>query len=145
MRKLTILRNKSFVGCAAKLKVYIQDAQGQTEINGVKCKLLGKIANGEKLTFEIANGKLKVFVIADALSKNYCNDFYVLEDNENDVTLSGGCKFNPMIGNAFRFDNNTNKEALENRKNAGKSGILILAISVIIGLVLGYMLVRYFL
>ncbi len=42
----------------------------------------------------------------DALSKNYCNDFYALPEGTEDISLTGRNCFNPGTGNAFRFDNN---------------------------------------
>ena len=47
MMNLTIKRNKSFVGCLAKLKVWIEDEAGELVIGGVPCRLLGDLKNGE--------------------------------------------------------------------------------------------------
>ena len=79
MRKLTIKRNKSFVGCLGTMKIYIESAVGaECFINDVPCRKLGTLKNGEEKTFEIDNAAAKVFVIADQLSKKYCNEFYKL-------------------------------------------------------------------
>ena len=44
MRTLTIERKKSFVGCIAALKVYIEDPlAGELTINGVRCRKLGTL------------------------------------------------------------------------------------------------------
>lgn len=52
MRNLIIKRNKTFVGCATKLKVYIEDsASSEITINGVSCRKLGTIRNGEEQSF----------------------------------------------------------------------------------------------
>ncbi len=141
MRNLTIKRNKTFVGCMGKFKVYVEDpSSNDTTINGVTCRKLGELKNGEEKTFEIAEGAAKVFVIADQLSKNFCNEYYELPEGQEDIALSGQCKLNPAAGNAFRFDNNNSAEAIANRKKSTGKGVVILVISLIIGFVVGLLL-----
>ena len=139
MRKLTITRNKTFVGCAAKLNVYIEDPWApELTIAGVGCHKLGTLKNGETATFSVGDGALRVFVIADKLSRNMCNDFYALPAGEEDVTISGQCRFNPATGNAFRFDGVAGVEVEENRKKGLRRGIMILAIAFLVGAVIGF-------
>ncbi|MBR2970269.1 MAG: hypothetical protein IKC48_00515 [Clostridia bacterium] len=142
MRKLTIKRNKSFVGCAGKFKVYIEDPEiNEININNVPCRKICELKNGEEKTVYINEHAAKVFVIADKLSKNYCNDYYQIPPGSEDVYLSGKSKYNPAVGNAFRFDNNNNQGALANRKRGMRKGCLIflivLIVSSIIGLIIG--------
>jgi hypothetical protein len=73
-------------------------------INNVPCRKLGELKNGEEKTFVIGENSAKVFVIADTLSRNYCNEYYQLPDGQDDILLSGKNNFNPASGNAFRFD-----------------------------------------
>ena len=142
MRNLTILREKTFVASLAKIKVYIEDpSAGDTVINGVSCRKLGEIKNGEEKTFEIENLAAKVFVIADQLSKNYCNEFYELPEGSSDIRLTGRNEFNPLVGNAFRFHDNQSPEVKRARNKGSAIGIAILIGSVIAGFVLGYLLV----
>ena len=116
-RNLTIKRRKKTVACLGTLKIYIEDPMCcDLMINNVACRKLGTLKNGEEKTFQIDKGALKVFVIADTLSKNYCNEYYQLPEGGEDVFLSGENKFNPASGNAFRFDNNDNTETVANRK-----------------------------
>jgi len=139
MRKLTIKRTKSFVGSLVKLKVYIEDAtSNDIVINKVSCRKLGVLKNNEEKTFEIGEDQAKVFVIADKISKDYCNDFYQLPAGQEDVFLSGKNKFNPANGNAFIFDNNDNEEAQKNRKKGSKIGLIVLIAAVLVGAVAGY-------
>ena len=139
MRNLTIKRHKSFVGCLAKMKVYIEDeTAGEIKINDVPCRKIGDIKNGEEKTFQVSDESSKVFMIADKISRNYCNEFYQLPAGENDIFLSGKNEFNPASGNAFRFDNNENEEIIANRKKGTKKGLIILIVSVIIGALIGY-------
>ena len=45
--------------------------------------------------------------------------------------------FNPASGNAFRFDNNSNADAIANRKKGTKTGVIILIAAAIVGFVIG--------
>ena len=121
MRKLIIKRHKSFVACLMKTKVYIEDpVANEIAINDVPCRKLGDLKNGEEKAFLIGDEEARVFVIGDKLSKNYCNDFYQLEAGNEDIVLTGKHKYNPVNGNAFRFDNNNNPEVIANRKKGTK-------------------------
>jgi len=138
MRNLTITRNKSFVACLAKMKVYIEDPiAGDTTIGGARCRLLGTLKNGETQSFSIDENETKVFVIADALSKGYCNEFCTVPAGSNDVFLTGQNRYNPTIGNAFQFDGQTDEAVLHNRRKNTKRGIIIMVAAVIVGFLIG--------
>ncbi|MCH5351016.1 MAG: hypothetical protein J1F39_03500 [Clostridiales bacterium] len=146
MRKLTIKRTKSFIGCAAKMKIYIEDSSAsELTINNVPCRKIGEVKNGEEKTFEIGEQAAKVYVIADTMSKEYCNDFYVLPEGQDDVYLTGKNRFSLASGNAFRFDNNNNEEALANRKRGTKKGVVVLVVAIAIGAVVGFLLTSFLL
>ena len=141
MRNLTIERRKTFVASAMKMKVYIEDATAnELEIGGVACRKLGDLKNGETKTFPITDNAAKVFVIADTLSKDYCNEFYQLTEGGEDVVLAGKNQLNVFAGNPFRFDNNDNPEVLENRKQ-GKRRATVIMICAIVGGLIGGILV----
>lgn len=138
MRNLTIKRTKSFVGCLGKIKIYIEDpASSELLINNIPCRKLGDLKNGEEKTFQIPNEAVKIFVIADKLSRNISNEYYQLPEGQDDISLSGKNKYNPATGNAFRFDNNESEGAVKNRKKNIKRGIWALIAAVIIGIALG--------
>ena len=139
MRNLFIKRNKNLAGCLAKLKVYIEDyTYGETKIDGVPCRKLGTLKNGEEKAFLIPDNAARIYVIADSLSKNFCNEFYNLPEGQYDICLSGQCKFNPATGNAFRFDGVTDDAVLKNRKKGTKIGIIILIVAIIVGFIIGF-------
>lgn len=141
MRNLTIKRTKGFVGCLAKMKIYIQDpTSNEILINNTPCRKIGDLKNGEEKTFQIEEKEAKVFVIADKLSKNYCNEYYQLPDGQEDIFLSGKNKFNLANGNAFRFDNNESEEIIANRKHGTRKGALVLILVAAIGAVAGYLI-----
>ncbi len=145
MRNLTIKRTKSFVGCLAKVKVYVENpSSGDFTINNTRCSKLGELKNGEEKTFLIEEHALKVFVIVDKLSKDYCNEFYQLSDGQEDVFLTGQNRFNPANGNAFRFDNNEGDAVSTNRKRGTRKGLIILILAVIVGAVVGFLVANSF-
>ena len=138
MRELTITRTKSFVGCLAKIKIFIEDPEnGSTQIGGMLCSKLGELKNGETKTFTIENGPLRVYAIADQLSKDFCNDFYQLPEGEDNICLSGRPRFNPGTGNAFRFDGNPSQASVSNRKRGLRIGLIVMAIALAIGTIVG--------
>lgn len=138
MRYLTIQRNKSFVACLMKVKVYIEDPNSsEIKIQGVPCRKIGTIKNGEQQTFMIGDEKLRIYVIADKLSKNYCCDFYEVPEGTENIFISGSCKYNPLNGNAFRFDGVPTEEMKYRRKHGMKKGIAVFAVCIVIGIIIG--------
>lgn len=141
MRNLTIKRTKSFVACLGKMKVYIEDpTSNELFINDVPCRKLGDLKNGEEKTFLIDENEAKVFVIADKLSRNYCNEFFRIPAGYGDVFLSGKNHYNPASGNPFRFDGVTDEEVLKNRKKGTQKGLIVMCVAVVIGFILGFIL-----
>lgn len=133
MRNLTITRNKTFVGCLMKMKFYIEDPNtGDTTIGGTLCRRLGDLKNGETKTFSVDENEAKVYVIADQLSKGFCNEFAVIPAGSEDVVLTGQNRFNPATGNAFQFDGQASEAVTKNRSKNLKRGILILVATAIV-------------
>lgn len=139
MRYLTIRREKSFVGCLMKSKVYIEDPYyGDTTISGVRCRKLGDLKNGAEVTFVIGDEAARVYVIGDKLSRNYCNDVFLVPAGNFNVLLVGKHEYNPATGNAFRFYGNDHPEAVENRKRGTRTGLIILIAMIVVCFVGGY-------
>lgn len=139
MRNLTITREKTFVASLIKMKIYVEDhSSAELVINGVPCKKIGDLKNGETKNFEISNEAQKVFVIADKLSTDFCSELYEIPAGEEDISLSGKNKFNPATGNAFRFNDNESAKVVGNRKRGLGIGIVVLIVSIILGSVVGY-------
>ena len=139
MRKLTIKRTKTFVACLAKANVYIEDENNcDLVINDTPCRKLGTLKNGEEKTFEISEAAATVFVIADKLSKGFCNEFIRIPAGEEEVTLTGRNRFNLATGNAFRFDGEVSDEVIANRRQSNRKGAVVMVIAAVIGFVLGY-------
>ena len=142
MRNLTIKREDSFVGKLTNAKVYLADSvEGEKiEIAGRQCRYLGSIKNGEEKTFEITNEKCRVFVIADKITKNICNDFYTISAGQNDVVLTGKHQFNLLNLSAFIFDGMPTREMARNRQYNKTLGGIVIACVVVVCMVLGLIL-----
>ncbi len=142
MRKLIIKRHKTFVACIGKIKIYMEDNQnGNLDIRNIKCIKLGELKNGEEKEFEIPNEEIKIFAIWDKMSRNLYNDMYIVPKSEFDFHLYGKAYYNPTNGNPFRFDNNNNIEAIENRKKGNIVRIIFFIIAIIVGFIIGFCLV----
>lgn len=138
MRKLTIKRKSTFVGCAGKLKVYITDpSQEELTICGEACRKIGEIKNGRTESFEIDEQAGRVFVIFDKASRNWCNDSRPIPAGGEDIEFSGKCRLNPVRGNAFLFDGKADEIAKKNKKAGGRKGCLTSILAIIAGVVIG--------
>lgn len=141
MRNLTITRRKSYVGCIMKDQVFIRDAYAsEITIDGVPCRKIGDIKNGETKTFQIDEGEQQIFLIADKVSKDYCNATVTIPQGQEDVTLSGVHKF--VFGsNPFCFDGIAQTPAqLEKQKKNNRKGSVIMVAAVAIGVAVGLFL-----
>lgn len=141
MRNLTITRRKSFVGCAMKDQVYIRDAQAQEiTIDGVPCRKIGDIKNGESKTFQIEEGEQQVFLIVDKISKDHCNATVTIPEGQEDIVLSGIHKF--VFGsNPFRFDGvQQSEEQLAKQKKNNQKGAVIMVAAIVLGAAIGLFL-----
>ena len=143
MRNLTITRRKSFVGCAMKDQVYIRDALAQEIIiDGVPCRKIGDIKNGESKTFQIEDGEQQVFLIVDKASKDYCNATVTVPEGQEDIALSGTHKF-ALGSNPFCFDGVQFSEGqLAKQKKNNRKGALIMIAAIAMGLAIGFFLSR---
>lgn len=141
MRNLTIKREKTFVACLGKFKVYIEDENSnELTIRNTPCRKLGELKNGTESTFTIDDTAAKIFVIADKMSKEYCNEMYKIPAGTEDIYLKGKPTFSLSSGNAFRFENNTDPEAIKNRDVGKRKGSNVFLIAIIIGFIVGFMI-----
>lgn len=135
MRKLTIKREQSAVGSLIKMKVCIEDKNSsELIINGTPCRAIGTLENGETKSFLIEENEIKIYVIADNFSKDYCNELYQIPKGTNDVYLCGKNELNPITGNAFRFYNNDSPAVISNRSKSKKEGFIVLAAIIFISI-----------
>ena len=138
MRNLILKRRKSLTGCLMTAQVYIQDPESDDmPIRGYSCRRLGEIKNGEEKTFEIPNDEARIFVIYDYFSKEFCVDMKKIPAGDEDVRVSGACKFSITKGNPFRFDGDADEEVVAVRTGGSRKGKITTGMAAIIGVFLG--------
>lgn len=129
MRNLTIINNTTHVPSLSKTKIYVEDhAMPDTVINGIPCRKLGVVKNGESATFKIAEKPAIVFAVTSRGLKNYYSECYEINGEYGDVVLSGKRHFSPFKASPFVFEGGGSEEVNENRKKAFKKlmmGVLI--------------------
>ncbi len=139
MRNLVIKREKSFVGCLGKYKVYIADPNSNDlKIKKESCRKLGVLKNGEEVVFQIPDEEVKIYIIAGPASKSYCNEMVILPAGQDDVYLSGKAKYNPFKGNPYRLSGPVSEETKKNRKGSNKIATFVMLGALIFGFVVGF-------
>lgn len=144
MRNLTIKRDKSFVGCIATMQVYIVDSMSnELVMNNVNYRKIGTLKNGETKTFVIDQNECNVVVIADKISKGFCSEVYRVPQGEYDIFISGKNKFNPIAGNAFRFNGIPSADMLQNRKKGFRKGLVVISLIIVVFAAVGFFVVNW--
>lgn len=136
MRSLTIKRRKAFAGSLGKDLVFIEDTVlGDTTVNGVRCRKLGELKNGEQQTFYVDENAARVFIVGGKVRKRRTYDSYNLPEGDEDIFLEG-THIMDVMENEFRFNNGT---LGIDSKNAKKTilGISILVAACIFGTIFG--------
>ena len=134
MRNLIITNKKNRALSLFSLKIYIEDhALPDTSINGIPCRKLGVVKNGETATFKIANKPAIVFAVTCKGLRNLYSDCYEIYSEDDDVHLCGTRKFNPFNASSFKFENGGSEEVDELRKKTKKKLMMgsFIALSVI--------------
>lgn len=141
MRSLVIKREKSFVGCLGKFKVYVVDQNSnELKINKQPCRKLGILKNGEEAVFQIPDEEVQIYIVGDKMTKSFCNEFVKIPAGNVDVYFLGKCKYNPFMGNPFRLEGQVDTETKSNRKRSKKNALVRLIPWVFVGFVIGFFL-----
>ena len=140
MRTLTIKREKSFVGSLATMKVYLEDQLSpELTLNGIPCRKLGTLKNGEEQSFLIADNAARLLVAADKISASYTSTCIQLPEGTENLQYTGKNRFNLLRGNPFRFDGA--EEIQSDHKKMNVTGLYVLIAAILVGALLGYRLV----
>lgn len=145
MRNLTIRREKSLAASSELMQFYLEDhVLGTTFINGLPCRLLGELRNGEKATFFIETDAAKLFALPEKKRTDQCGEYLSLPEGDGALFVRGQNYFNPLAGHPFQFQGVSEKAVLDFRKKGRNKGIAglaaVLAVIVILGLIGVYLL-----
>ena len=157
MRRLWITRHDAKAEKKAKMNVYIEDTDnGNAEIGGYACRLLGAVENDQVKRFNIGYESARILVLSENADVNTKPAVAQIPGGEEDVFLSGKNYREP--GNPFRFDGvEDEREDLEEileevqkeakkpapkkvqkeRKPSRGKGKLIIVIAILVGIVAG--------
>ncbi|MDR3292632.1 MAG: hypothetical protein LBT20_00840 [Clostridiales bacterium] len=102
MRNLTIQREKSIIACLAKIRIFIEDEHGDLILDGIKCKQIGVLKNGETDSYSITSENIKVFVVFSKIAPQKYHAVRQLEAGQN-VELFTGPTGDPLAGNPFNI------------------------------------------
>lgn len=137
MRYLTLQRIKSAIDFFVTIKVYIEDpTSNEILIQGVPCRKIGEIKNGEQQSFMIGDEKLRIYIMSMKIDKNLCPDFYEVPAGTENVFLT--CKFiwHPILADICRFEGVPTDEMKYRRKQNLKKSFWIVPLTIIIYAVL---------
>ena len=97
MRKLTVIRNKSNTARFSSMRVFAEDEEnGNINLYGVKCRLLGTLKNGASATYEISEKSAEILFVGSSFSWKHD-----LPEGEEDVVLEGEVVSISGVGRAF--------------------------------------------
>ena len=157
MRRLWITRHDAKAEKKAKMNVYIEDTDnGNTEIGGYACRLLGAVENDQVKRFNIGYESARILVLSENADVNTKPAVTQIPGGEEDVFLAGKNYREP--GNPFRFDGVEDeseeleelleevqkevkkaapKKVQKERKPSRGKGKLIIVIAILVGIVAG--------
>ncbi len=140
MRKLTVIRRKTFT-MAHRFYVAVGDENGTLKINGARCRILGRLANGGEASFEIPEDETRVYVFESKHSREYTYDMFTVPAGSEDVVLEGQSYINPATGSSFLFDGNDTPETGERRSKNAKKAVKSLVRFQVLGVVTGVLII----
>ncbi|MBO4326053.1 MAG: hypothetical protein J5950_02130, partial [Clostridia bacterium] len=112
MRSLIVTRTKNMQGCLNDVVLYIEDnVNGRIVIQGVNCRKLGVVKNGETVRFSVDDAAARLFGAVWSAPLDCC-DFIELPFGNWPVYVSGSVS---SAGNSavFLFDSSRNKGSVE--------------------------------
>ncbi len=111
MRKITINRKKSLIGCIGTVLIYTIDKiqfdkliEEEKEITKDQCFFVGSVKNGSSLKSEITYNEIVILSAYDDLGLFKVHSAKIIPEGKEEIILNGKVKFNPMCGNPFVFE-----------------------------------------
>jgi hypothetical protein len=103
MRKLIVKRRNVSTASLMKIKIFIENDNGEVELGSVKCKEVGSLKNGETGEYEIANRRDRVFVVFNKVSPNEYHAVHQIPAGNKNVELFTGPRYTASQGNSFKI------------------------------------------
>lgn len=133
MRNLTIRRPKKFTGCAVGALFFIESSEEPERIiNGIPCRKLGVVKNGQEAVFSIPDASLTIFSMPPAGNSGIPIDSALIQEGTEDVVLTGEMVVDLGKG-GFHFAGST--PVSKGAKAAGLARAI--GLPILIGIVIG--------
>lgn len=133
MRNLVIKRREAFFNRRKAMEVYICEPEGEYEIHGNACRKLGRLDNGDVISFPVDNAAAKIYILPEGADEDDPCEYCFLPEGNSDIFLSGSCQFSPFAGHPFHFDGGDNSLAVKQRRKA----LLLILAGLVAAVVLG--------
>ena len=110
MRKITVNRKKSLIGCTGTVLIYTIDKIQfdkiieEKEITKDQCVFVGSIKNGSCLKSEITYNEIVILSAYDILGLFKVHSAMIIPGGKEEIILNGKVKLNPARGNPFVFE-----------------------------------------
>ena len=111
MRKITVNRKKSLIGCTGTVLIYTIDKmqfdkiiEEEKDITKDQCDFVGSIKNRSYLKFEITYDEIVILSAYDNLGLFKVHSAIIIPEGKEEIILNGKVKFNPARGNPFVFE-----------------------------------------
>lgn len=131
MRRLWIERRKASAAAMTAMNVYIEDPdQGDTEINGILCRKLGAVKNGQKKRFSVDEDARKIFVVRKPGQKEY--PFVQLPEGRDDVFITGAVRKTPSLGKVFWAEGMEEVSVEKDPRRGKRLAALVLAAAILL-------------
>ena len=111
MRKVTVNRKKTLIGCTGTVLIYTIDKiqfdksiAEEKEITKDQCVFVGSIKNGSYLKAEITDNEIVILSAYDTLGLFKVHSAILIPEGNEEIVLNGKIKFNPTYGNPFIFE-----------------------------------------
>jgi len=141
MRNLTVRRNKAYPSSIVKMRVYIEDpTAGYVFINGIPCRMLGELKNGEESTYQIGDYAAKLYLTQEKRGSLVKESFYPIPEGTEDLTVSGKNILDMIKTNPFIFDDIGDPIPPEERKKSVRTGNIVMWTVLLISYIIGRLL-----
>ncbi|MDR0777820.1 MAG: hypothetical protein LBE48_00050 [Methanomassiliicoccaceae archaeon] len=103
MRKLIVKRKNTFTASHMKVRIFIENVDGDVELGSVKCKEIGSLKNGETGEYEIPNKHDNIYLV---YNKILPNDYYAVHKipaGKKTIELFTSPTYSPRMGNSFEI------------------------------------------
>ncbi len=138
MRDVTIKREKAAAHSRVGVSVYAEDRDAaELTIEGVPCRKLGELKNGEEQTFTVSSEAVTLYTAVDSRGTFTCQP-YPLEAGEEAVSLAG-CVCDDEDGRAsfcFGAEGDGNADG-KNKLKSALSLVVFIAIGALLGWLIG--------